>query len=87
MLRRLRARVGDRPRPDLGGRLETAEDVWQRIRAGATLVQLYTAFVYEGPLLPRRLHRGLRDRLAAAGFKNVNEAIGSEAPAGRSEAN
>ena len=53
-----------------------ADDVWQRIRAGATLVQLYTALVYEGPLLPRRLHEGLRQRLRAAGLASVNERRG-----------
>ena len=60
------------------GGVETADDVWQRIRAGATLVQLYTAFVYEGPALPRRLHQGLRQHLRASGFHSINEAIGTE---------
>ena len=78
VLRRLRARVGDRLVLISVGGVETADDVWQRIRAGATLVQLYTAFVYEGPLLPRRLHAGLRERLREAGLRNVNEAVGRE---------
>jgi dihydroorotate dehydrogenase len=82
VLLRLRARVGDRLVLISVGGVETADDVWQRIRAGATLVQLYTALVYEGPLLPCRLHRGLRDRLAEAGFENVNQAIGRESAPG-----
>ncbi|MCW3022253.1 MAG: pyrD2, partial [Conexibacter sp.] len=41
------------------GGVETAEDAWARLEAGATLVQAYTAFVYNGPLWPARMHRGL----------------------------
>jgi dihydroorotate dehydrogenase len=78
VLRRLRARVGARLVLVSVGGVETADDVWQRIRAGATLVQLYTALIYEGPLLPSRLHRGLRQRLRAAGFASVQQAVGSE---------
>jgi dihydroorotate dehydrogenase len=78
VLRRLRARVGASLVLISVGGVETADDVWLRIRAGATLVQLYTAFVYEGPLLPRRLHEGLRERLRAAGMSSVNDAVGRE---------
>ena len=55
----LRARVGDRLTLVGVGGIETADDAWQRIRAGATLVQGYSAFIYEGPLWPRRIVRGL----------------------------
>ena len=41
------------------GGIETADDAWQRLRAGATLVQAYTAFVYQGPFWVRRLNREL----------------------------
>jgi dihydroorotate dehydrogenase len=81
ILRRLRGRAGDRLVLISVGGIETADDVWQRIRAGATLVQLYTAFVYEGPLLPRRLNQGLRQHLQAGGFASINAAVGSERPA------
>ncbi len=63
MLRLLRAAVG----PDLClisvGGVTTASDVEERLAAGATLVQGYTAFLYEGPLWARAINRGL-DRLA-----------------------
>ncbi len=55
VLRRLRARVGDRMVLISVGGIETAEQAWERLQAGATLIQLYTALVYEGPLLPSRL--------------------------------
>ena len=80
MLRRLRARTGEQLVLISVGGIETADDVWQRIRAGAALVQLYTAFIYEGPLLPRRLNHGLRQHLQASGFATLNAAVGSESP-------
>jgi dihydroorotate dehydrogenase len=59
VLRRLRARVGDRLVLVSVGGIETPEDAFERLHAGATLVQAYTAFVYGGPLWPRRMNRGL----------------------------
>jgi dihydroorotate dehydrogenase len=64
VLRRLRARAGDRLVLIAAGGIETPEDAWERLRAGATLVQAYTGFVYGGPLWPRRMHGGLARRLA-----------------------
>ena len=57
-----RSRVGDDLTLVSVGGITTAEDAAARLEAGATLLQGYTAFVYEGPLWPRRLVRGL-DRL------------------------
>ncbi|MEO6225167.1 MAG: quinone-dependent dihydroorotate dehydrogenase [Sphingomicrobium sp.] len=59
------------------GGIGSVEDAWQRIRAGANLVQLYTAMVYEGPGIARRIATGLADRLAAEGFSNIAEAVGT----------
>ena len=67
VLRRLRARVGDELVLVSVGGVESAEDVAERLAAGATLVQAYTAFVYGGPLWPRRVQRGLARRLRASG--------------------
>jgi dihydroorotate dehydrogenase len=76
VLERLRARVQDRVVLVAAGGIETEDDVWDRIRAGATLVQVYTSFVYEGPGLPRKLAKGLADRLEAY-CTTLEEAVGS----------
>jgi dihydroorotate dehydrogenase len=62
VLRRLRARTGDRLALISAGGIESAADVDERLRAGATLVQAYTGFIYGGPLWPRRVQRGLARR-------------------------
>jgi dihydroorotate dehydrogenase len=79
VLRRLRERVGDRLVLVAVGGIETPDDAWERIRAGATLVQGYTGFVYGGPLWPRRVHRGLARRVRAAGLPSVQAAVGADA--------
>ena len=77
VLERLRARSGpDRVLVAVGG-IEDAEDAWVRIRAGATLVQIYSAYIYEGPFLPRALARGLARRARQVGFARVQDAVGS----------
>lgn len=77
-LRRFRAETGGSlPLVGVGG-IGSAEDAWERIRAGANLVQLYSALVYEGPGLVRRIVRGLERRLEEAGFANIAEAVASE---------
>ena len=63
VLRRLHARTGDRLVLIAAGGIETPDDAWERLRAGATLVQAYTGFVYGGPLWPRRMHAGLARRI------------------------
>jgi len=84
VLRRLRARVGDRLLLVSAGGIETAEQAWVRIRAGARLVQIYTAYIYGGPLLPRRIAKGLAALARRDGFAKVEDAIGVDArePAG-----
>jgi dihydroorotate dehydrogenase len=76
VLRRLRARAGDRLVLIAAGGIETPQDAWERLRAGATLVQAYTGFIYGGPLWPRRLHAGLADLARAAGLSSVGDAAG-----------
>lgn len=76
-LRRFRsASGGEMPLIGVGG-IESADDAWERIRAGASLVQLYTAMVYEGPGIARRIARGLAKRLRSEGFANIAEAVGT----------
>jgi dihydroorotate dehydrogenase len=65
VLRRLRARAGDRLVLIAAGGIETGDDAWERMAAGATLVQAYTGFIYGGPLWPRRVHAGLARRAQA----------------------
>lgn len=82
VLRRIRARAGDRLVLVAVGGIETAEDAWERILAGATLVQVYTAFVYEGPSLPARLARDLAAIARREGYARVQDAVGAAAPRG-----
>ncbi|HXH24455.1 MAG TPA: quinone-dependent dihydroorotate dehydrogenase [Vicinamibacterales bacterium] len=71
----LRGRV-----PIIGvGGLFTADDVYERIRAGAALVQLYTALIYEGPGVVNRIVAGLAERLSRDGFSHMREAVGVDA--------
>ena len=77
-LRRFRAIAGgELPLIGVGG-IATADQAWQRIRAGASLVQLYSALVYEGPGLARRIVRGLEQRMRRDGFGSIAEAVGTE---------
>ncbi|HTL35401.1 MAG TPA: quinone-dependent dihydroorotate dehydrogenase [Kofleriaceae bacterium] len=79
VLRRLKARVGTRLVLVAVGGIETADDAWERIRAGATLVQAYTGFIYGGPLWPRRIQRELAARVKAAGVATIEQAVGLDA--------
>lgn len=60
------------------GGIFNADDAWEKIIAGASLLQVYTGLVYEGPLLVKDLVTGLRKRLAEAGLKTLAEAVGLE---------
>ena len=77
-LRDFRAASGGKiPLIGVGG-IANADDAWERIRAGASLVQLYSAMVYEGPGIARRIAKGLAERLKREGFANIAEAVGTE---------
>ena len=78
VLKRLRARVGDQVLLVSVGGVETADDVLTRIRAGATLVQGYTGFVYGGPLWARRINRELAAAVRAAGAATIQDLVGNE---------
>jgi dihydroorotate dehydrogenase len=60
------------------GGIENGVDAFDRIRAGASLVQLYSALVYEGPGLARRIAKELKRLLALEGFGRLTDAIGTE---------
>jgi len=72
-----KATGGTLPLVGVGG-ISSAEDAWARIRAGASLVQLYSAMVYEGPGIAQRIVRGLDELMRRDGFASVAEAVGSE---------
>ena len=61
------------------GGVHDAESAYAKIRAGASLVQLYTALVYEGPALVRRIKRGLVERLSEDGYASLKDAVGTAA--------
>jgi len=72
-----RAIGGETPLIGVGG-VSSPQDAYEKIRAGASLVQLYTAMVYEGPGLPARILRALPGFLKADGFETVTDAVGAE---------
>lgn len=73
LYKKLGARV---PIVGVGG-VFTAEDAYEKICAGASLVQMYTGLIYEGPGVVKRVKRGLVRLLARDGFKSISEAVGS----------
>lgn len=60
------------------GGIFTADDAFEKIAAGASLLQSYTGFVYSGPSFASEINRGLRKILDDKGFSNLNDAIGSQ---------
>ena len=70
------ASAGELPLIAAGG-IVSADDAWDRIVAGASLVQLYSALVYHGPGLARHIAAGLAERLLARGMSSIAEAVGS----------
>ncbi|MCB2059975.1 MAG: quinone-dependent dihydroorotate dehydrogenase [Novosphingobium sp.] len=72
-----KATGGTMPLVGVGG-IATAEDAWARIRAGASLVQLYSAMVYEGPGIARTITRGLEALMRRDGFARIADAVGTE---------
>ena len=80
VLRRLRATAGPAlPLIGVGG-IDSAEAAWERIAAGASLVQLYTGWIYEGPTLVPRILEGLSSQLDRQGFATLSEAVGCGQP-------
>ena len=77
VLRRLYRRVGDRLVLISAGGVETADDAWERITAGASLVQGYTGFVYGGGLWAKQIHDGVALRLREGGFASLADAVGT----------
>jgi len=70
-----RATGGKLPIIGVGG-VFSAEDAWEKISAGASLIQLYTGFIYEGPGVARRINEGLVEILKREGLRNFDDAVG-----------
>lgn len=80
VLKRLRGRVGDSLVLIGVGGISTPKDAWERIAAGATLVQGYTGLIYGGLDWIRDIHLGIAAQLRAYGLNNISEAVGSNLP-------
>jgi dihydroorotate dehydrogenase len=79
ILRGMRQRVGNGPTLIGVGGIASGADAYAKIRAGATLVQLYTALVYQGPGLVGRIKAELAECLTRDGYDTVAEAVGADA--------
>ncbi len=78
VVRQLYRQLGDRiPVVGVGG-IMNGEDAWQMICAGASLIQVYTGFIYGGPGMVRDINRYLLKKLDETGLANINEAVGCE---------
>lgn len=74
-----RATGGRLPLIGVGG-IGDAEQAYARIRAGASLVQIYSALVYQGPMLAAKINRGIAKRLRRDGFSSITQAVGIDTP-------
>ncbi|MEC4814082.1 MAG: quinone-dependent dihydroorotate dehydrogenase [Scytonema sp. PMC 1069.18] len=69
--------AGQLPIIGVGG-IFTAEDAWAKITAGASLIQVYTGWIYEGPAMISRICKGLISKLEQTGLNSISDAIGLE---------
>ena len=80
VIQRLRISTNnDLPLIGVGG-ISSARSAWERIAAGASLIQIYTGWIFEGPTLVPDILDGLTLQMEKHGFRNIREAIGSEEP-------
>jgi len=66
---------GKMPIIGVGG-IFSPEDAWEKITAGASLIQVYTGWIYEGPFMVRRILQGLLSKLEQNGLNSISEAVG-----------
>ncbi len=59
------------------GGIDSAQEAYERIKSGASLVQIFTAFIFKGPFVAKSINEGLAKLLHADGFKNISEAVGA----------
>lgn len=58
------------------GGIDSAQEAYERIKSGASLVQIFTAFIFKGPFVAKSINEGLAELLRADGFNNISEAVG-----------
>lgn len=58
------------------GGIDSAQEAYERIKSGASLVQIFTAFIFKGPFVAKSINEGLAELLRADGFNNIGEAVG-----------
>lgn len=68
---------GQMPIIGVGG-IFSAQDAYEKVRAGASLIQIYTGMIYEGPGLVKKIKKGLVELLKRDGFSNISEAVGAD---------
>ena len=59
------------------GGIDSAQEAYERIKSGASLVQIFTAFIFKGPFVAKSINEGLAKLLRADGFNNISEAVGA----------
>lgn len=80
VIKRLRKNAGeDLPLIGVGG-IDSPESAWERIAAGASLIQVYTGWIFQGPILVPNILEGLVSQLNRHGCNNISEVVGSELP-------
>ena len=80
VIKRLRISAGkDLPLIGVGG-IDSPKSAWERITAGASLIQIYTGWIFKGPNLVPQILEGILNQLDRHGLKNISQAIGSDAP-------
>ena len=67
----------DIPLIGIGG-IDSAETAWQKMEAGASLLQLYSGMIYNGPGLPNKIIKGLTKRLDQEGISHINDIVGTK---------
>ncbi len=60
------------------GGIETAQDAYRRVKAGASLIQIYSMLIYNGPIMIKEINEGLIELLKADGYAHISEAIGAD---------
>jgi len=60
------------------GGIDSAEEAYRRIKAGASLIQVFTAFIYQGPELIKKINEGIVELLKKDGYSHISQAIGAD---------